>query len=37
LLSDAIFIELRLVTDYHYGRLGDNNYLTETPQQMICA
>ncbi|SCW85807.1 hypothetical protein SAMN03159284_05049 [Mucilaginibacter sp. NFR10] len=24
--------ELKLVTDYHYGRLGDNNYLTETPQ-----
>ncbi|MFS2190280.1 hypothetical protein ACCC92_26630 [Mucilaginibacter sp. Mucisp84] len=23
---------LKQVTDYHYGRLGDNNYLTETPQ-----
>lgn len=23
---------LSLVIDYHYGRLGDNNYLTETPQ-----
>lgn len=22
----------KLVIDYHYGRLGDNNYLTETPQ-----
>ncbi|WPU98056.1 cellulase family glycosylhydrolase [Mucilaginibacter sp. cycad4] len=23
---------LRQVIDYHYGRLSDNNYLTETPQ-----
>ncbi len=23
---------LKLVIDYHYGRLSDNNYLTETPQ-----